>query len=517
MRNGRIGVLALIAGGFVFSAMTCASRAVPAQPAPSGLSSKTVTGGSPEGLSAPRSFVSTHTGTFGGTSITYTVTAADTFLGAATGHPTATIFAFSYLREGVKDPATRPVTFIFNGGPGSSSLWIHVGALGPRIVELGDALHPPTVGPFPQMRANPLSPLDVTDLVFIDPVGTGFSHLLPGGKPEQYYGVEEDARATAEFIETWLTKNHRWSSPKFVLGESYGTIRVCELVKVAFGGPFAGAQLPAITFNGAILLGTALGGGGGDASLQSAFPSLAAVAWYHGRVDKAGRTFESFLQEARQFAATDYGAALYAGSRLTPEQRQATAKRMAALTGLSEEYVLKNNLRISAHGFAEELLRDRHLQLGLYDGRYVLASDGAGPDPVADDPAMAQYVPAFVAAFHEYLHDELRLPIEESYQVIAFGDVNAHWKYESRGEEGTYAADLAAAMRRTPAMRLMVGAGYYDLVTPAGAAEYAFSHVDMPRDRVSIKYYESGHMAYLGIEPTKEFMRDLRAFLTGGD
>jgi carboxypeptidase C (cathepsin A) len=504
MRNGQIRVLALVgavAAGLVFSA---SSRASGAESAPS----------------TPRSFVSTHTGSFGGTSITYSVTAADTYLEAGAGHPTATIFAFSYLRQGVRDPATRPVTFIFNGGPGSSSLWIHVGALGPRIVDLGDALHPPTAGPFPQIRANPLSPLDVTDLVFIDPVGTGFSHLLPGGKPEQYYGVEEDARATAEFIETWLTQNHRWSSPKFVLGESYGTVRVCELVKVAYGGPFAGGQLPAITFNGAILLGTALGGGSGYAALQSALPSLAAVAWYHGKIDKGGRTFESFIEEARQFAATDYGAALYAGNRLTPEQRQAIAKRMAALTGLPEDYLLKNDLRISPRAFAEELLRDRHQQVGLYDGRYVLPSDGAGPDPVADDPAMGQYVPAFVAAFHEYLHDELHIPLEESYQVIAFRDVNAHWKFGPQGlqgQEGLYAADLAAAMRRTPAMRLMVGAGYYDLVTPFGAAEYALSQVDLPHDRVFFKYYESGHMAYLGIQPTKEFMRDLRAFLTGGD
>jgi carboxypeptidase C (cathepsin A) len=516
MSNRQTRLPALLAGSFLFAALSCVSQAQSAQPAASGSSSRAAGSAPPEALPAPRSFVSTHTGTFGGTSLTYTVIAADTFLGAATGHPTATIFAFTYLRQGVRDPATRPVTFIFNGGPGSSSLWIHVGALGPRILALGEALHPPTAGPFPRMVANPLSPLDETDLVFIDPVGTGFSHLLPGGKPEQYYGVEEDARATAEFIEAWLTKYHRWASPKYVLGESYGTIRVCELVKVAYGGPFAGGQLPAITFNGAILLGTALGGGAGYASLQSAFPSLAAVAWYHGKVNKQGRTFESFIEEARQFAATDYGAALYAGRRLKPEQREAIAKRMAELTGLSEDYVLKSDLRITARAFAGELLRDRHLQIGLYDGRYVLASDGAGPDPVADDPAMAQYVPAFVAAFHEYLDDELRIPLEESYQVIAFRDVNAHWKYGSQAEEGLYAGDLAAAMRRTPAMRLMIGAGYYDLVTPFGAAEYALSQVDMPRDRVFFKYYGSGHMSYLGHEPTKEFMGDLRAFLTGG-
>jgi carboxypeptidase C (cathepsin A) len=179
-----------------------------------------------------RSFVSTHTGTFGGTSLTYLVTAADTILVDGHGSPAAALFSFSYVRQGVKDVANRPVTFVFNGGPGAASLWIHIGALGPKRIVFDDAVHPPTVGPF-HVRDNPLSPLDMTDLVFIDPIGTGFSRLVGGGKPEEFYGVTEDARATAEFIVAWLTRNGRWNSPKFVMGESYGTTRVCVLATTA--------------------------------------------------------------------------------------------------------------------------------------------------------------------------------------------------------------------------------------------------------------------------------------------
>jgi len=445
--------------------------------------------------------------------MSYTVTAADTYLGGNTAQPTATLFSFTYAREGVKDLTSRPVMFVFNGGPGSSSIWVHLAALGPRVVDLGDVLRPRTVGPF-HLRDNPLSPIDAVDLVFIDPVGTGFSHLMGAGKAEQYYGVQEDARATAEFIVDWLTRNGRWGSPKFVLGESYGTVRVCELVKTLSGGPMGGGSLPGVTFNGAILLGTALDHGGADAAAQSLLPSLAAIAWYHGKVDRSGRTLESFVHEARDFAGGDYGAALYAGDRLTDSQRQAIAQRLAGFTGLTEPWLLEHHLRVSAHQFAEELLHDKGMQLGIYDARYVLPRNGAGHDPVADDPAMGQYVPAFIAAFHEYLRGDLAVTLSDNYEVIAFRDVNGRWNYGPEGPEASHAADLAAAMRRNPAMRLLVASGYFDLATPFAAAEHALAHADMPLERVEFRNYESGHMAYLGVQPAEEFMQDLRAFLS---
>jgi carboxypeptidase C (cathepsin A) len=513
--TGRGGVRARAPALALLVLACAAAHAAPQPPAAPGAAAaeaKPATAAEPA-VPAPRLFVSTHKGSFGGEPVTYVVTAGDTYLGGPAGHPTATLFNFSYVRQGVKDRGSRPVMFVFNGGPGSSSIWVHLAALGPRVVDLADVVHPPTVGPF-HLRDNPLSPLDAVDLVFIDPVGTGFSHLLGAGKPEQYYGVQEDARATAEFIVDWLTRNDRWGSPKFVLGESYGTVRVCELVKTLSGGPTAGGSLPGVTFNGAILLGTALDHGGADAAAQSLLPTLAAIAWYHDKVDRAGRTLEGLVREAREFAATDYGAALYAGDRLTDTQRQAISHRLAGFTGLPEPWLLDHHLRVSAHQLAEELLRDKGMQLGIYDARYLLPRDGAGSDPVADDTAMGQYVPAFVAAFHEYLRGDLGVTLSDNYEVIAFRDVNSRWNYGAGGPDANHAADLAAAMRRNPAMRVLVASGYFDLATPFAAAEHALAHADMPLERVEFRTYESGHMAYLGVQPAEQFMQDLRAFLS---
>ncbi|HVW70437.1 MAG TPA: hypothetical protein VHB68_15775 [Steroidobacteraceae bacterium] len=459
----------------------------------------------------PRNFVTTHTGTFGGTALTYVTTAGDTILTDAHGAPAAALFSFSYVRQGVKDAANRPVLFIFNGGPGSSSLWIHMGVLGPRRIAADDPAHPVTVGPFHTVD-NPLSVLDIADLVFIDPVGTGFSHVVGAGKTEDYYGVTEDARATAQFVVAWLTKNHRWNSPKYVLGESYGTTRAAVLAKALAGGPFGGGNLPGVSLNGIVLLGVHLGGVGEDAAIQSLLPSLAATAWYHGRIDKKGRTFDAFLSEVQQFAAGDYGAALYAGSRLPEPQRQAIAAQLAAYTGLSASFVLEHHLRVSSDDFAGELLRDRGLDVGKYDARYTLAHAGSGGDPVADDPAMGQYSPGFIATFNEYLESDLAVTLEQRYEVIAFAAVNSRWNW-GHGTSEAHGPELAAAMRRTPGMRLMVGSGYYDLVTPFAQARYQIDHTDAPLDRVAFKNYESGHMAYLGEAAARAFAQDLRDFI----
>jgi carboxypeptidase C (cathepsin A) len=492
-------------------ALCCTTPAIAQSAKESAPSSKAEAAPAP--VAPSRHYRSTHTGVFNQTTLTYTVTAEDTLLHDSAGHPTAALFSFSYVRQGVKDPTSRPVMFVFNGGPGSASLWIHVGALGPRKVSFDEVAHPPTVGPF-HLRDNPSCPLDATDLVFIDPVGTGYSHLVGAGKPEQYYGVMQDAKATAEFIVSWLTRNKRWSSPKFLLGESYGTIRIPVLLKVLAGGPMGGGTLPGVSFNGAILLGTALDAGGASASQRSLLPSLAAAAWYHGKIDKTSRTLAAVVSDAQSFSATDYGNALYAGNRLPDQQRHAIAARLAALTGLSDTYLLEHDLRVSARAFSEELLRDKALALGMYDARFTLPREGSGGDPVADDPAMAQYVPAFVAAFQHYIESELEISIEEPYQAIAFSEVNAHWDWGPAGLSGPYANDLAAAMRRSPTMRLLIGSGYYDLTTPFGTSEYALTHVPIPMERMVFKTYESGHMVYLGDAPAREFDRDLREFVS---
>lgn len=482
-----------------------ADRASSAPPAPAS--------SQPDAQPHPRSFVTTHTGTFAGTTITYLATAADTLLTDGHGNPTAALFSFTYTRQGVKDLSRRPVLFIFNGGPGSASLWIHMGALGPRRIAADDPAHPTTVGPFHTVD-NALSPLDIADLVFIDPVGTGFSHVVGGGKTDEFYGVNEDARATADFIIAWLTRNHRWSSPKFVLGESYGTTRAAVLAKALGGGPFGGGTLPGVSLNGIVLLGLSMGSPGEDTESQLLLPSLAATAWYHGKVAKNGRTLEGFVEEVRQFAATEYGAALFAGSRLPGPERQAIAAKLAAFTGLSEAFILEHELRISSSDFAEQVLRDRGLETGRYDSRYTLPHAGTGHDPVADDPAMGQYTPGYVATFNDYLQTDLGVTLAQRYEVIAFAAVNAHWNWAPGSPATLRGPELATAMRRNPAMRLMVGSGYYDLVTPFAAAQYTIDHIEIPLDRVTFKNYESGHMVYLGDGAARAFVQDLREFLS---
>ena len=465
----------------------------------------------PQPQSNARSFVTTHTGVFGGTSITYTATAADTLLTDAHGAPTAAVFAFTYLRQGVKDTSSRPVLFIFNGGPGSASLWIHMGAVGPRRIAPDDPAHPTTVAPF-HIQDNPLSPLDVADLVFIDPVGTGFSHAVGSGKPDDFYGVDVDAKATADFITKWLTQHHRWMSPKYVLGESYGTTRAAVLATTLQGGPLRGGDLPGVSLNGVMLLGVALGSPGHDASTQLLLPSLAATAWYQNKVDKGGRTFEAFLNEVRQFAATDYGAALFAGSRLPEPQRNAIAARLSSYTGLSADFILQHHLRLDNNQFAGELLHQRNLDVGKYDGRYTMPHVAGGADPVADDAAMAQYTPGYIAAFNEYIESELAVTVSDRYEVIAFRAVNAHWNWDGSPSD-LRSGELAAAMRRNPSLKLFVGSGYYDLVTPFADAQYTVDHADIPSERITVKNYESGHMVYLGDAPARAFAKDLREFL----
>jgi carboxypeptidase C (cathepsin A) len=460
-----------------------------------------------------RSFVTTHTAMFGGTTLTYLATAADTMLTDAHGNPTAAVFSFTYTRQGVKELSKRPVLFIFNGGPGSASLWIHVGALGPRRIASDDPAHPTTVGPFHTID-NPQSPLDIADLVFIDPVGTGFSHVVGGGKPEEFYGVNEDAKATADFIIAWLTRNHRWNSPKFVLGESYGTTRAAVLAKALGGGPFGGGTLPGVSLNGVVLLGLSMGSPGEDVETQLLLPSLAATAWYHGKVDKKGRTLEAFVSEARQFAATEYGAALFAGTRLAATDAQAIAAKLAGFTGLSQSFILEHNLRISSEDFAEQVLHDSARETGRYDARFTLPHAATAHDPVADDAAMGQYVPGYVATFNDYLQTELGVTLEQRYEVISFAAVNAHWNWAPGSPSTLRGPELATAMRRNPSMRLMVGSGYYDLVTPFAAAQYTIDHVEIPPDRVTLKNYAAGHMVYLGEAPAHAFVQDLREFLS---
>jgi carboxypeptidase C (cathepsin A) len=461
----------------------------------------------PRGLIAPRRFITKHEGTFAGQKIRYTVDAGDTVIRDASEEAIGSIFSFSYIMDDVGSASQRPVLFIFNGGPGSSSVWLHMGVLGPRRVDLQgvNGRQTPPFGPID----NPDSVLAVADLVFIDPIGTGFSRYYGNGTPEDFYGVQEDAGAVIQFIEHWLNSHKRWDSPKFILGESYGTVRANVLAKRLMGG-VADGVLRGINLNGVILVG---GEGGlekaqGEERYQIGFSTMAATAWYHERVDRAGRSLEQFTAEADKFAAAELIPALKSGDALSPAEKTRLAKTISGFIGLSESYILSKNLRIDDHDFGRQLLADKGLLVGNYDSRYTLPLAGSADDPVADDPAMGQYTPPFAGAFNTYIRTELGVDIDESYILIAFKDVNFAWK-DNGGDTG---ADLVTAMRRNPQLRLMSAQGWFDLGGAVGSAEYGIAQRGLPADRVTSKHYASGHMCYVG-ETGKIMAADLREFI----
>jgi carboxypeptidase C (cathepsin A) len=409
---------------------------------------------------------------------------------------------------------------VFNGGPGSSSVWLHMGFVGPRRVEFADDVKPETVPPY-KMADNAESPLDVTDIVLIDPPGTGFSRILPDGKPEQFYGTAQDAKAVANVMLSWVREHNRWNSPRYLVSESYGTVRAALVAKLLAGGPTETGGMEAMTLNGIIMLGPAMdlaNSAGEDGRYLNDLPTLAAVACYHKKV--TGCTPEQQAARAREFAAVEYVTALRAGTKLSADTRESVVTRLAELTGLAPQFIRDHDLRISTNDFAQNLLATDGLQVGIYDGRYTLPLRRSGADPVADDPAMGQYVPAFVGVYNQYARDELRVAIDEPYEPISFRSVNSQWDWGSGAGvlvPKNYSIDMAIAMRRNPRLRLMVGAGYYDLATTLGAAEYTLAHAGIPDEAIEIHYYESGHMPYLGAEPRKALARDVRNFITKSD
>jgi carboxypeptidase C (cathepsin A) len=478
-------------------------------------------------LPAPRQFVTQHKTTMRGKLLTYTATAGETYITNLVGEPTASFFSFSYVKDGPPEPS-RPVLFVFNGGPGAASVWLHMGVIGPKRVVLDREVNPSNTPPF-GVRECPYSPLDVADLVFIDPVGTGFSHAVGNAKDSDFFGVDEDADSVARFIELWLTKNGRWNSPKFLMGESYGSVRAAVLPRALMGGVTYAGVMRGVTVDGIILLGVALNAGvrpapnatppaGPNPEVGLSLPSLAATAWYHNRIDRAGRTAEQIYSEAKTFGTSEYAnaiAQLNAGM-ISSEEKARIATRLAALTGLSADIWLRGNLQIPPQAFLKQILADKGLDAGLYDSRYTMSSANSGGDPVSDDPAMGKYVPGFIAAFHEMLSRDLKVEMPIPYGSIVWEGLNFKWNYNRVGVPAGqgYAVDLATAMRRNDKLRVLVASGYFDLVTPPAAAENQIKRGHLPADRVTYRNYESGHMLYLG-ETAESFANDVRAFLTG--
>ena len=458
----------------------------------------------------PNVSVTRHSGTFGGQRISYAATAGETFLKADDGTPRAAIFSSSYVKE-PRDPA-RPVTFLFNGGPGSGSVWLHMGAFGPKRVAIPSDARDDGPPPYPLLD-NPDALLDVTDLVFIDPVGTGFSHALGKTEPKEFWGVTKDAESIAQFIRLWLNENGRWNSPKFLGGESYGTTRTAAVVRQLEG------QYNDVALNGLILISTVLDlAAGADTPGNEVthvlnLPSMAATALYHGKAQ--GSSTEAFVEEARRFAIGPYAAALLKGQRLGADERASVRRELARFTGLSEAYLEQADLRVTPARFYKELLRDRGLTIGRLDSRYTGRDyDNAGETP-DNDPSFYGIDAGYTAAVNAHLRDALKFRTDRSYVTI--GNVGPwDWRIGPGRDDDVYlnlAPYIGRAMRENSGLRVFVGQGWYDFATPFFAAEYALTRTGIPQDRIEYQYYGSGHMMYVRDEDRVKLSRDVRNFI----
>ncbi|HET9873420.1 MAG TPA: peptidase S10 [Propionibacteriaceae bacterium] len=411
--------------------------------------------------------------------------------------PRALMFSASYVLDDV-DPQTRPVTFAFNGGPGSSSVWLHLGLLGPRRVVMGDvgSLNPPPYG----LTDNLQSLLQVSDLVFLDPVTTGYSRTSEGHQADDFHGFTRDLESVSEFVRVWVSRNNRWLSPKFLAGESYGTTRAAALAAQLAEG--AGMYL-----NGMMLISSTLHLGsvhfreGNDLPYALYLPTFTAAAHYHQVI---GGDLRTRVAEAEDFAARELSWALARGSRLQGPERAAVVNRYAELSGLSPDYVDRADLRISQPAFSAELLRSRRTLIGRLDMRFTGWLDDHNADRSDYDPSQAAITGPYAAALNAYVRQELGYETDLAYNVLT--PKVQPWSYkEFEGAPVEVATACAKAMRANPHMRIHVSCGYYDGATPHFAAEHVFSHLRIPadaRDRIEWAYYEAGHMMYVH-EPSR--------------
>jgi carboxypeptidase C (cathepsin A) len=451
-------------------------------------------------------------GTFGGQRMNYDATIAETIIKAEDGTQKAAIVTTAYVKE-PRDPS-RPVTFLFNGGPGSGSVWLQMGAFGPKRVAIPSDARDDGAPPYPILD-NPDSLLDVTDLVFIDPPGTGFSHLIGKTEGKEFYGITADAKAVAEVIRRWLGDNGRWNSPKFLGGESYGTSRSAAVVDQLEGSTYNDVGL-----NGVILISTILDFGAGadragnELSFITNIPSMAAAALYHGKA--SAPSVEQFVEEARQWAIGPYASALLKGQKLSPEERAVIRRQLSRFTGLSETYLEEADLRVSPDRFYKELLRDRGLTIGRLDARYTGKDyDRAGETP-DNDPSFYGIDAGYTAAINSWSRGTLGFVTDREYQSIGSLGREWEWKIEGGRDANAYlnlTPYLGTALRENSGLRIFVGQGYYDFATPFFAAEYALSRSGIPQDRVQFHYYHAGHMMYVRDQDRSKLTRDIREFI----
>lgn len=467
--------------------------------------------------------------TVDGQRIHYTATAGTIILKNKAGKPTAKVFYVGYTKDGVRNESHRPITFFWNGGPGSSSVWLHMGAFGPRRVVTGDHTHT-KAAPY-QLVNNQYSLLNVTDEVFIDAVGTGYSRVIGkddggAGKPKDFWGIDQDAASFAQFITRYLTENERWNSPRYIFGESYGTTRAAALSKYL-------EQHDDMDLNGVILLSSILNfyadsfNAGNDLPYELFLPTYTAVAWYHHKLPNEPAKLKPLLSKVKQYALGPYAHALAQGDKLSSSEKQAVASKLHEFTGLPVHYLLKANLRVTGMEFEKQLLSDSDETVGRLDARF------AGPtmDPLSQmahyDPQGAAISSAYVSAFNHYVHTQLHFGKNMHY-VPESGKVIQNWDWKHKNPETgqawpglpNVAVDLAQAMKYDPKLQVLVNCGYFDLATPFFAADYTVDHLHIPNSlagNIHLAYYRSGHMVYVHVPSLKRLHHNVTAFIKQTD
>ncbi len=453
--------------------------------------------------------------TINGVEIKYKATAGTIVIKDEEGKPHVSFFFIAYTRLDATNAAERPVSFSFNGGPGSSSVWLHLGLLGPRRVLLQEdgGLPPP---PF-RLVNNDESLLDESDLVFIDPVSTGFTRAIPAEDAGKYHGVDQDLASVGEFIRIYTTRYNRWTSPKFLIGESYGTTRAAglsSLLENRYG----------MYLNGIVLVSSVLDfetisfNAGNDLPYILYLPTETATAWYHKKLAPDLQADEKkALAESEKFALGDYSRALMQGAGLSGGERAAIGKELARLTGLSQDFVERDNLRVHASHFFKELLRKERLTIGRYDSRMTGQDLNAVGESPEYDPSFTSVLGPFAAGFNDYVRRELKFESDLPYEVLT-GKVQP-WDFsDARNHYLDVAESLRQAMTHNPYLKVFAGNGYYDLATPYLATRYTFDHIGLPpdlRSNVTMGYYEAGHMMYVNHSSRVALKSDLARFLRG--
>lgn len=440
--------------------------------------------------------------------VSYKATAGNLILKDEKGNPNASVFFVSYVKQGMEDSIKRPVTFCFNGGPGSSSVWLHLGAFGPKRVDLtdeGDAMPPYT------LIDNEFSILNLTDLVFIDPISTGYSQAIPREDAKKYHGYEEDIKSVASFIRLYITRFNRWESPKFLAGESYGTTRAAGLAGRLHDEEF-------IYMNGIILVSSVLNfqsiqfDAGNDLSYLMYLPSYTAAAWYHKKLSPdLQKDLIKAVEESKNFVSNEYSQALFKGDLLTSDERQHVIKKISHYSGLSPQYVGNNNLRVNIYRFAKELLRDQRKTVGRFDSRFMgVDSDQAG-ETFEYDPSTEAIFGAFTSTLNYYMRNDLKWEKDAEYKILA--NISSQWDFSVATNQYLNVTDkLKNVMVRNPHLHVFIASGYYDLATPFFGTEYTFNHLGLDpifQKHVDMHLYQAGHMMYNHYPSLVKLKKDL--------